>query len=99
FIATLNDDEVKRLKADVAVDRVEPDRVIALGDCFQIVAPSLITWNVKRVGYGDGTGKTAWIIDSGIEFYHPDLHVDSARSRSFVSGQISASDENGHGTH
>jgi subtilisin family serine protease len=59
----------------------------------------LLTWNIKRVGYGDGTGKTAWIIDTGIDFTHPDLTVDQTRSRSFISGVTSANDENGHGTH
>ncbi len=51
------------------------------------------------VGYGDGTGKTAWVIDSGIDFSHPDLNVDQARSKSFISSKPSAEDENGHGTH
>jgi len=63
------------------------------------VEPSLVTWNINRVGYGDGIGKTAWIIDTGIDFDHPDLTVDATRSRSFITGQTSADDENGHGTH
>src|SRR6185503_9581373 len=78
---------------------VEPDKVVALGSCFTVVEPRLITWSVNRVGYGDGTGKTAWIIDSGIDFAHPDLNVDQARSKSFISSKPSAEDENGHGTH
>jgi subtilisin family serine protease len=72
---------------------------VAFGSCFQVVAPRLITWNINRVGYGDGTGKTAWIIDSGIDLDHPDLNADATRSRSFVTGVTSVSDENGHGTH
>ncbi|MEJ0104129.1 MAG: S8 family serine peptidase [Bacteroidota bacterium] len=99
FIAALTAEEVKKLKTDASIDIIEPDRIIALGDCFSVVEPRLITWNVNRVGYGDGTGKTAWIIDSGIDFTHPDLNVDTLRSRSFLSGQPSANDENGHGTH
>ena len=51
------------------------------------------------MGYGNGIGKTAWIIDSGIDFGHPDLTVDSIRSKSFLPGVTSADDENGHGTH
>jgi subtilisin family serine protease len=51
------------------------------------------------VGYGNGIGKTAWIIDTGIEFDHPDLTVDQTRSKSFINGVTSADDENGHGTH
>ncbi len=99
FIARLTPDEVARLRADKNISMIEPDRIISLGSCFTVVAPRLITWNINRVGYGDGTGKTAWIIDSGIDFTHPDLNVDSSRSRSFLSGVSSARDENGHGTH
>ncbi|MGV3586221.1 MAG: S8 family serine peptidase [Adhaeribacter sp.] len=59
----------------------------------------VIPYGINRVGYGDGTGKTAWVIDSGIDLDHPDLNVDVTRSRSFVSGSYSADDANGHGTH
>ncbi|HET6994310.1 MAG TPA: S8 family serine peptidase, partial [Chitinophagaceae bacterium] len=99
FVAHLSDEEAKALKSDASVDIVEPDRVIALGSCFTVVEPRLVTWSVNRVGYGDGTGKTAWIIDSGIDFDHPDLNVDAARSKSFLANNTSAKDENGHGTH
>jgi hypothetical protein len=99
FVANLSEDEALRVKNDPSIRIVEPDRVVALGACFTVVEPTLITWSVKRVGYGDGTGKTAWIIDSGIDFTHPDLNVDQARSKSFLTGQTSAADENGHGTH
>jgi len=63
------------------------------------VEPRLITWNITRTGYGNGIGKTAWIIDTGIDFTHPDLTTDEGRSRSFLSTTTSASDSNGHGTH
>ena len=56
-------------------------------------------WGVARVG-GPGSpvsGRRAWIIDTGIEFTHPDLNVDQARSRTYVGG--TPNDENGHGTH
>jgi subtilisin len=99
FVARLSTDEMKRLANDSSVSLIEQDRIVAFGACFEVVEPRLVTWNVDRVGYGDGTGKTAWIIDSGIDFTHPDLNTDSARSRSFVTGVSSARDENGHGTH
>jgi subtilisin len=99
FVAHLSDEEASALKSDESVDIVEPDRVIALGACFTVVEPRLVTWSVSRVGYGDGTGKTAWIIDSGIDFDHPDLNVDVTRSKSFLANNTSARDENGHGTH
>lgn len=99
FVARLSQLEVAKLKSDNSVDIVEPDRIIALSTCFTVAEPRLITWNVAKVGYGDGTGKTAWIIDSGIDTDHPDLNVDATRSRCFLSGQTSTDDENGHGTH
>jgi len=99
FIAKMSSAEAEILRSDEAIQAVEPDRIIRLGNCFTVVEPRLITWNVNRVGYGNGIGKTAWIIDSGIDFDHPDLTVDKTRSKSFVEGQTSADDQNGHGTH
>ncbi|WP_242673051.1 S8 family serine peptidase [Niastella yeongjuensis] len=99
FIARLSGPELFRLRQDSTISKIEPDRIVAYGSCFQVVEPKTITWNVNRVGYGDGTGKTAWIIDSGIDFTHPDLNADSARSKCFINGVTSARDENGHGTH
>jgi hypothetical protein len=46
----------------------------------------------------DGTGKKAWILDTGIDLDHPDLNVDVGSSASFVAGE-SADDGYGHGTH
>jgi subtilisin family serine protease len=99
FIATMTTDQAEALRHDESIEAVEPDRIISLGSCFTVVEPRLVTWNITRIGYGNGIGKTAWIIDSGIDFDHPDLTVDQGRSRSFVEGQTSADDENGHGTH
>ena len=99
FVAHLSAKEAASLKDDAAVEAIEPDRIVALSTCFTVAEPRLITWNVNRVGYGDGTGKTAWVIDTGIDFNHPDLNVDQTRSKSFINGVTSAADENGHGTH
>jgi len=99
FIATMTPAQADILRHDESIEAVEPDRVISLGSCFSVVEPRLVTWNINRIGYGNGIGKTAWIVDSGIDFDHPDLTVDQARSRSFVEGQTSADDQNGHGTH
>ena len=63
--------------------------------------PAQVTdWGVTRVG-GPGTavgGRTAWVIDTGIDFTHPDLNVDTGRSRSFVQDS-NPNDANGHGSH
>jgi hypothetical protein len=99
FIAHLSRDEMVRLKNDADIEAIEPDRIISLSTCFTVAEPRLVTWNVQRVGFGDGTGKIAWVIDTGIDFGHPDLIVDRALSKSFVAGDTSADDDNGHGTH
>jgi subtilisin family serine protease len=50
-------------------------------------------------GGGTGTFATAWVIDSGIDGAHPDLTVDTARSKDFTGSRSGWTDENGHGTH
>lgn len=99
FVAKLSPKEVADLANDETVSDIEQDRTFTLGNCFTVVAPWLVTWNIDKVGFGDGTGKVAWVIDSGIDFDHPDLNVDKTLSKSFVDGIASATDENGHGTH
>lgn len=57
-------------------------------------------WGIARVNGGAaGTFGTAWVIDTGIDLDHPDLRVDVARSRSFLSNDTSPNDLNGHGSH
>ena len=100
FVANLTRQEAANIAADEQVEFVEPDRIIKLGTaCFTLVKPSTAQWGVKRTGVGDGTGKTAWIIDTGVDFDHPDLLVDKTRSKNFVDAQALATDDNGHGTH
>ncbi len=56
-------------------------------------------WGIAWVNGGrPGTFATAWVIDSGVQLNHPDLNVDTVRSRNFT-GSGDASDQNGHGTH
>lgn len=63
--------------------------------------PQTVPAGITRVGGpGDGTGKTAWIVDSGIEMAHPDLNTDASRSYSFIKGnKKNYNDQHGHGTH
>ena len=58
-----------------------------------------VSYGLTRVGgSGDGTGKTAWIIDTGIDLDHPDLNTSRNCHVNFASGS-SPDDANGHGTH
>ncbi|MCU0339811.1 MAG: S8 family serine peptidase [Spirosomaceae bacterium] len=102
FVAHLSDENAKALAKDPSVALVEPDRVVGLCACVDVVTSTSLTWSVRKTGFGNGLNfraKTAWIIDTGIDLDHPDLSVDMQRSRTFISGQTSADDNNGHGTH
>jgi subtilisin len=101
-IAHLEKRDFERIKSDPTIESIEPDRVMSICACVDVVAPRTLSWSVRKTGYGRiGTKsqKVAWIIDSGIDLDHPDLNVDNSLSRSFVTGQTSADDINGHGTH
>ena len=57
-------------------------------------------WGITRVGgFRDGSGLTAWVIDTGIDLNHADLNVDRGRSMSFARGKKTGADGHGHGTH
>jgi len=98
LVARLTATQRASLMTDPEVGTIEPDRIISIQSCFRVVAPTRITWNTQQVGYGDGRGKTAWILDTGVDIDHPDLNVDKIRSRTFLASG-SYQDKNGHGTH
>ena len=93
------------------IDYCEQDRLAGIPDGDSSVAagkpgggggtaPQTVPWGIARLqGPGDGTGKTAWIIDTGIDITHPDLNFDGSRSKSFLTNDPSFNDANGHGTH
>ncbi|QDA60198.1 S8 family serine peptidase [Hymenobacter jejuensis] len=106
FSASLTPGEVAQLRQDDRVAYIEQDRVITLGKPTSgggTTQPAqTIPYGIARVGHTTVTGKTAWIIDTGIDLDHPDLHVDVARSKSFLTSganYASPDDGNGHGTH
>jgi subtilisin family serine protease len=101
FAARLSSPQLERLSNDPRVKSIEPDQTIALGKPAP-VTPGVqsIPWGITRVNGGViGATGTAWVIDSGIDLDHPDLNVDVARSRSFLTTITSPDDQNGHGTH
>ncbi|GAA4315746.1 S8 family peptidase [Nibribacter koreensis] len=105
FSADLSEAEVEKLRRDPRVAYIEQDKIISLGKPGGggSAQPNQETpYGITRVGFGDGTGKVAWVIDSGIDLDHPDLNVDVARSRTFITSgpdASSADDGNGHGSH
>ena len=99
FSAKLSDGELSRLKNDDRIEYIVPDKVFTLKKPgTEPPTGEEIPYGIARVGYGDGSGKTAWIIDTGIDFDHPDLNVDVARAANYTRAK-SANDDNGHGSH
>ena len=107
FSAQLSKEQVEVLLKDKRVKRIEQDYMITLarptnpGGGGGSDPAQTTPWGIDRVGGAiDGTGTTAWIIDSGIDSDHNDLNVDAGRSYSFVTkGKYSIEDGHGHGTH
>ncbi len=108
FAAKLNDEQLANLRSDDRVAYIVPDKMYTLGrgpgGGGGTVDPpepvdQVIPYGITRVGYGDGTGKTAWIIDTGVDLDHPDLNVDAASGYDFINNDAYGDDDNGHGSH
>ena len=111
FAVRITDEQLAALQLDKRVAAIEQDKVVNLEPYETKYSPEKspnqlqsqsTDWGVTRVGgAGNGVGKVAWIIDTGIDLTHPDLTVDVGRSKSFLSGKDgkTANDGNGHGTH
>ncbi len=66
------------------------------------------SWGVAQIGAGvphaannTGAGVKVCVIDTGIDYTHPDLadRYDAAASWDFIAGDNDPFDDNGHGTH
>ncbi|MGB1727946.1 MAG: S8 family serine peptidase, partial [Ilumatobacteraceae bacterium] len=117
WVLDLTDAQVSELKAHPSVVDIEPDRVITLDGRTDSVLPSATqtgaTWGLDRIDQvnlpldgsytdrSDGTGVTAYIIDTGISA-HSEFGARLASGRNFYTSDQDASDAsdcNGHGTH
>ncbi|MHA2402338.1 MAG: S8 family serine peptidase, partial [Candidatus Kariarchaeaceae archaeon] len=82
---------VERIEADTKVYATQSVQTIPWG-IERINAP--LVWNIS-----DGSGVNVSIIDSGIDYNHPDLQENFRGGYDFVNNDSDPLDDDGHGTH
>jgi hypothetical protein len=111
FAARLEQAQVVALQNDPRVVSIEADKTLRVTGpcsappCFEATSVAADTqsvpWNVQYVGGPfAGTGRRAWILDTGIDPDHPDIDFDDALAGTFLFEQPEATyrDEVGRGT-
>lgn len=99
--AAANNRNIAYCEQDQEMSIIQSDPLVfrTLGKPAPTQPAQTTPWGITRVNGGSGSSSaTAWVIDTGIDLDHPDLNVDSGRSRSFVRDS-SPDDFNGHGSH
>ena len=99
FSARLTDDQVTALRNDPRVAYVEPNRTVHM-------VGQTVPWGITHVNAPTahangitGTGVKVGIIDTGIDYTHPDLAANYAGGTDFANNDNDPMDDNGHGTH
>lgn len=99
--ARLPEAAIPALSRNPAVAYIEPD---GLAQVFDLELDS--TWGVKRIGAGavhasgnTGSGIKVAILDTGIDYTHPDLAPNYRGGYDFVTNDPDPMDDRGHGTH
>ncbi len=99
--ARIPSEAVTALRANPRVTAIEPD-----GRVFALDVELDNTWGVNRIGAGPvhqsgvrGAGVKVAVIDTGIDYNHPDLAANYAGGFDFVNNDDDPFDDNKHGTH
>ncbi|MCU1403776.1 MAG: family peptidase, partial [Glaciihabitans sp.] len=106
FAATLTTDEVAELEARADVVDVRPDTIVSVSG-----TQSDPTWGLDRIDQrktavngsysydSSGSGVTAYVLDSGVNFRNTEFSGRSVEAWDFIGDATGPLDCNGHGTH
>lgn len=90
-----------------AIDALQKNPKIALiePDAIAHATVETLGWGVERIGApivhqdNTGVGVKVAIVDTGIDYTHPDLAANYMGGKDFVNNDDDPMDDNGHGTH
>ncbi len=114
FAGYLSEQQIEQIKNAPEVLLVEEDKqigieplVLKLPDKEEkpLAGTQTIPWGISAVGgyvLSNNNSRIGWVVDTGIDLYHPDLNVDVNLSKTFVRTGIDSTTPNdfhGHGTH
>ena len=112
FSATLTKEQLKALREDPQVAYIEQDRIVTIDPVFSDEGTQTnAIWGLDRIDQRnlplsgsytynyDGTGVTAYVIDTGVENNHSEFGGRSTSGYDFVDNDNDSSDCHGHGTH
>ncbi|GHW39582.1 alkaline serine exoprotease A precursor [Vibrio cholerae] len=114
FSAELTAEQLQALRADPNIDYIEQNQIITVNPIISASANAAqdnVTWGIDRIDQRDlplnrsynynydGSGVTAYVIDTGIAFNHPEFGGRAKSGYDFIDNDNDASDCQGHGTH
>lgn len=112
FTADLNVQQIEQLRHDPRIDFIEQDKKITIEPIISTESiTSDTTWGLDRIdqrylpldnNYSplfDGTGVTAYVIDTGVNIEHIEFGGRATSGFDFIDNDTDTTDCNGHGTH
>ncbi len=114
FAGYLSEEQVTNLQSTQEVMLVEKDNLVNVEPVEVIthdkenrplVEMETVPWGIAAVGgylNSERNSRIGWVVDTGIDLYHPDLNVDISLSKTFVRvgiDSLTPNDFHGHGTH
>src|SRR3990167_2574830 len=112
--ASVSEKVLDNIKKSPNVEYIEVDERmyahdcrIPIGVCTEIqILKQIVPWGINRIGSrlvnamgNTGKGIRIGILDTGIDYTHPDLSKNYKGGYNFIDNNTDAKDYNGHGTH